>query len=327
MGATHRFIIASLRHFVTASFIIAGTVAAQPYPSKPVRLIIPSSPGSGVDFVSRTVAPPLSTELGQQVVTDNRAGAGGSIAAELAAKAPANGYTLLMSTPSQVINAHLYKNMSPNLLGEFAPISLATSGQFVLIVHPSVQAKTVSQFVALAKAKPGALRYGSAGQGNVTHLAGELFKHAAGVDLLHVPYKGSGPALVDLIGGQIHAMFANMAAALPHIRSGKVNAIASTGPKRAAVAPELPTIAESGVAGYEVTGWFGLLAPKGTQRDVLAKLNGALIKVLRSPDTAERISREGLETVASTPAQFAAHLDAEGKRWAKAVEISGAKAN
>jgi tripartite-type tricarboxylate transporter receptor subunit TctC len=315
----------ALRCFAIAS-LVAGTAAAQPYPSKPVRLIIPSSPGSGVDFVSRTVAPPLSTELGQQVVTDNRAGAGGLVGAELAAKAPPNGYTLIMATPSQVINAHLHKNMSANLLGEFVPISLATSGQFVLIVNPSVPAKTLSAFIALAKSKPGELRYGSAGQGNITHLAGELFKNAAAVDLLHVPYKGSGPALVDLLGGQIHAMFANMAAGLPHIRSGKVHAIASTGPKRAAVTADLPTIAELGVR-YEVTGWFGLLAPKGTPREIVAKLNSAMVKVLRSQETSERLNRESLDVVASTSAQFATHLDAEGKRWARAIEISGAKAN
>lgn len=321
----------SLRHFVTASLaaaaLLAGPAAAQPYPSKPIRLIAPSSPGSGVDLVSRTLAPPLAAELGQQVVVDNRAGAGGNIGAEIAAKAAPNGYTLIMATPSQVINAHLYKNLSPNLLVEFAPISLATSGQFVLIVNPSVQAKTAAQFIALAKSKPGALHYGSAGQGNVTHLAGELFKHAAGVDLLHVPYKGSGPALIDLLGGQIQAMFANIAAALPHIKSGKVHAIASTGLKRAGVAPDLPTFAEAGVSGYEVTGWFGLLAPKGTPRDVLAKLHAVTVKVLRSPETAERMSREGLDPVGSTPAEFATHLESESKKWARAVQISGAKAN
>jgi tripartite-type tricarboxylate transporter receptor subunit TctC len=232
-----------------------------------------------------------------------------------------------MATPSQVINAHLYKNMSPNLLGEFTPISLATSGQFVLLVNPSVPARTAAQFIALARAKPGAIHYGSAGQGNVTHLAGELFKHAAGVDLTHVPYKGSGPALIDVLGGQIQAMFANIAAALPHIKSGKVHAIASTGLKRAGAAPDLPTFAEAGVIGYEVTGWFGLLAPKGTPREVLAKLHAATVKVLRSPDTAERMSREGLDPVGSTPAEFATYLEIEGKKWARAVQISGAKAN
>ena len=321
----------SLRHLITASLALwlvsAGSVFAQPYPNKPIRLIAPSSTGSGVDLVSRIVSIPLSAELGQQVVVDNRAGAGGNIGAEIAAKSAPNGYTLLMGTPSQVINAHLYKNLSPNLQNEFAPISLATSGVFVLIVNNSFPAKTTAQFVQLAKAKPGSISYGSAGQGNVTHLAGELFKHAAGVDLLHVPYKGSGPALVGLMGGQIQAMFANIAAANPHIRSGKVHAIATTGLKRAGVAPDVPMFAESGVSGYEVTAWFGLLAPKGTPREILAKLQSVTLKVLKSPETSERLSREGLDPVGSTPAEFARHLDSEAKKWANAVQISGAKAN
>jgi tripartite-type tricarboxylate transporter receptor subunit TctC len=322
---------AARRRLVTCSLVlcalIAGAAGAQPYPNKPIRLIAPSSPGSGVDLVSRTLAPPLSAELGQQVVVDNRAGAGGNIGAEIAAKAPPNGYTLIMATPSQVINAVIYKNLSLDLLGEFTPISLVTSGQFVLIVHPTVPAKTASQFIQLAKAKPGAISYASAGQGNVTHLAGELFKHAAGVDLFHVPYKGSGPALVALMGGQIQSQFANIAAALPHIRSGKVHAIASTGTKRASAAPELPTFAESGVSGYEVTGWFGLLAPRGTPPDAIAKVHAVTVKVLRAADTSERLSREGLEPVGTTSAEFTAYLRSEAKKWGQAVQISGAKAN
>jgi tripartite-type tricarboxylate transporter receptor subunit TctC len=320
----------ALRHLATSSLVlgaaIAGAAGAQPYPNKPIRLIAPSSPGSGVDFVSRLLAPPLGAEFGQQVVVDNRAGAGGNIGAEIAAKSAPNGYTLIMATPSQVINAILYKNLSHNLQAEFTPVTLATSGQFVLIVNPAVPAKTASQFIQLAKAKPGAISYASAGQGNVTHLAGELFKHAAGVDLFHVPYKGSGPALVALIGGQVQSQFANIAAALPHIRSGKVHAIASTGAKRASAAPDLPTFLESGVSGYEVTGWFGLLAPRGTPRDIVAKLHATTATLLRSAETSERLSREGLEAVGSTPAEFAAHLDAEAKKWARAVQISGAKA-
>src|SRR5918999_3653944 len=264
--------------------LIATAATAQPYPTRPIRLIAPSSAGSGVDLVSRTLATPLSAELGQQVVVDNRAGGGGVIGAEIAAKSPPNGYTLIMATPSQVINANLHKNMSPDLLAEFTPITLATSGQFVLIVNSSVQAKTPAQFVQIAKAKPGAIAYASAGQGNVTHLAGELFKHAAGVNLLHIPFKGSGPGLIGLMGGQVQAMFANMAAAISHIRAGKVQAIASTGMKRAGVTPDLPTFVESGLAGYEVTSWFGLCAPKGTPRDVIARLNAVTVKLLRSPD-------------------------------------------
>lgn len=301
--------------------------AAETWPTKPVRMIAPSSPGSGVDIVSRIVAQPLGAELGQQVVVDNRAGAGGNIGADIAAKSVPNGYTVIMSTPSQVINAVLYKNLSRDLLGEFAPISLVTSGQFVLIVHPSVAAKSLAQFVQLAKAKPGALHYASAGQGNVTHLAGELFKAAAGVDLTHVPYKGSGPAISEVMGGQVQSMFANIVAGLPAIRSGKVNALAVTGAKRSTAAPDIPTVAESGVPGYEVTGWFGMLAPKGTPREIVARLNAVTMKVLRLPETRERLSREGLDVVGSTPAEFATYLQGEARKWAKAVELSGAKAN
>jgi tripartite-type tricarboxylate transporter receptor subunit TctC len=308
------------------TFVAGGGAFAQAYPNRPIRLIAPSSAGSGVDFVSRIVAQPLSEELGQQVVVDNRAGAGGNIGAEMAAKALPNGYTLIMATPSQLINAILYKNLSRDLLGEFSPVTLATSGQFVLIVHPSVPANSVAQFIQLAKAKPGTLHYASGGNGNVTHLAGELFKSAAGVNLVHVPYKGSGPAITELMGGQVQAMFANIAVAMPAIRSGKVHALASSGAKRTSIAPDLPTIAESGVAGYEVASWFGLLAPKGTPREVVATLNRTAVKVLRSAETRERLAREGLDPVGSNPQEFAAYLQAEARMWAKAVEISGARA-
>ena len=305
--------------------LMANAATAQSYPTRPIRLIAPSSAGSGVDLVSRILATPLSAELGQQVVVDNRAGGGGLIGAEIAAKSPPNGYTLIMATPSQVINANLHKNMSPDLLAEFTPITLATSGQFVLIVNSSVQAKTPAQFIQIAKAKPGAIAYASAGQGNVTHLAGELFKHAAGVNLLHVPFKGSGPGLIGLMSGQVQAMFANMAAAISHIRAGKVQAIASTGAKRAGVTPDLPTFVESGLAGYEVTAWFGLCAPKGTPGDVIARLNAVTVKLLRSPDLAERLSRDALDPVGSAPGEFAAYLQGESKKWARAIQIAGAK--
>jgi tripartite-type tricarboxylate transporter receptor subunit TctC len=307
------------------ALVVGGNALGQGYPSKPIRLIAPSSPGSGVDIVARIVGQALTPELGQQVVIDNRAGAGGNIGAETVAKAVPNGYTLIMATPSQVINANLYKNLSRDLLGEFSPVTLATSGQFVLVVHTSVPVKSVADFVQLAKAKPGTLHYASAGNGNVTHLAGELFKSAAGVDLVHVPYKGSGPALTELMGGQVQCMFANIAAAMPAIRSGKVHALGSSGTKRTSIAPDLPTIAESGVKGYEVSGWFGMLAPKGTPRDVVGKLNAVTIKVLRSVETKERLAREGLDVVGSTPAEFAAYLQSEARKWAKAIEIAGVK--
>jgi tripartite-type tricarboxylate transporter receptor subunit TctC len=311
--------------FLLAAFTNAAS--AQSYPTKPIRLIAPSSPGSGVDIVSRIVAQPLGADLGQQVVVDNRAGAGGNIGADIAAKSAPNGYTLITCTPSQVINAILYKNLSRDLLAEFAPITLIGSGQFVLIVNHSVPAKSVQQLIQLAKAKPGALHYASAGQGNVTHLTAELFKATAGVDLTHVPYKGSGPALGELMGGQVQVMFANIVAAMPVIRSGKVQALGSTGAKRTSVAPEIPTLAESGVPGFEVTAWFGMLAPKATPRDIVMKLNAAVVKALKSADTRQRLGHEGLDAIGSTPAEFAAYLQAEAPKWAKAVEISGTRAN
>ena len=314
---------------IAITFLLAASAAyaAESYPTKPIRLIAPSSPGSGVDIVSRIIAIPLSADLGQQVVVDNRAGAGGNIGADIAAKSVPNGYTLLTCTPSQVINAVLYKNLSLDLQGEFAPISLIGSGQFILIANQSVPAKNVQQLIQLAKAKPGALHYASAGQGNVTHLTAELFKSTAGVNLTHVPYKGSGPALTEVMGGQVQVMFANIVAAMPVIRSGKVQALGATGSKRPGAAPEIPTIAESGLPGFEVTAWFGMLAPKATPRDIVAKVNATLVKALKSADTRQKLGHEGLDAIGSTSAEFATYLQGEAKKWAKAVEISGAKAN
>ena len=316
---------------ITAATILfsafAAAATAQSYPTKPIRLIAPSSPGSGVDIVSRIIAQPLSADLGQQVVVDNRAGAGGNIGADIAAKSAPNGYTIMTCTPSQVINAILYKNLSRDLQGEFAPISLIGSGQFILIANQSVPARNVKELIQLAKAKPGSLHYASAGQGNVTHLAGELFKAAAGVDLVHVPYKGSGPAMTEVMGGQVQVMFANIVAAMPIVRGGKVRALAATGAKRPGAAPEIPTVAESGVPGFEVTAWFGMLAPKATPRDIVNKLNATVVKALKSADTREKLGHEGLDAIGSSSAEFAAYLQTEARKWAKAVEISGAKAN
>lgn len=305
---------------------LAAPALAQQFPNRPIRLIAPSSTGSGVDLVSRMLAVPLSAELGQQIVVDNRAGAGGYIGADLAAKATPNGYTIIMGTPSQVINAAVYKNLSRNLQKEFAPISLATSGQYVLLVNNSVPAKTPAQFIALAKSKPGQIAYGSAGKGNVTHLTGELFQHAAGVKLLHVPFKGSGPGFVGIMGGEIQAMVANIAAAIPHMRAGKVHAIASTGAKRAGVAPDLPTFAESGLKDFEVASWFGLLAPQGTPREALARLHTATQKVLNVSAMREQLARQGLDPVGSSPTEFAAYLDREADKWERAVKIAAVQA-
>ena len=231
----------------------APVVMAQAYPAKPVRMIAASSPGSAVDIVARIVAQKLGEQLGQQVIVDNRAGAGGNLGAELAAKAAPDGYTLFMGTPAHAINTGLYRKLNYDLVRDFAPVSQVTSGQYVIVVHPSLPVKSVRELIALARAKPGQLNYASAGSGNATHLAGELFSSAARVKLVHVPYKGSGPALTDLVGGQVQLMFSNLTAALPQVKSGRIRALAVTGQTRAAAAPDLPTVIEAGVPGYVVT--------------------------------------------------------------------------
>lgn len=303
-----------------AGVLLAG---AQSYPTKPVRLIAPSSPGSGVDIVARIVAQKLSESLGQQVVVDNRAGAGANLGAEIAAKAAPDGYTLFMGTPAHAINAGLYRRLNYDIVKDFAPISLVTTGQYVLVVNPSLPAKNVKDLIALAKAKPGQLNYASAGSGNATHLAGELFKSLTKVNVVHVPYKGSGPALTDVIAGQVQFMFSNLTAALPHIKSGRLRALAVTGPRRTPTAPDIPTMIESGVPGYTVTSWFGVLAPAGATKEIVNRLNAELAKVMRSPDMKERLAGEGADPTSSSPAEFTAFLKTEIEKWGKVVKEAG----
>jgi len=301
--------------------------AAQSYPSRPVRLITPSSPGSGVDIVARIVGQKLSENLKQQVVIDNRAGAGANLGAEIAAKAAPDGYTLFMGTPAHAINPGLYRRLNYDIVRDFAPISLVTTGQYVLVVHPSVPAKIVKDLIALAKARPGQLNYASAGNGNATHLAAELFKSLTGVNIVHVPYKGSGPALTDLIGGQVHLMFSNLTAGLPHIKSGKLRALAVTGARRSPTAPDIPTVTESGVPGYTVTSWYGVLAPAATSQEIVNRLNGEIVKVMRLPDMKGRLAAEGAEPTSSTPAEFAAFIKTEIAKWGKVVKEAGISAD
>ncbi|HKA39908.1 MAG TPA: tripartite tricarboxylate transporter substrate binding protein [Burkholderiales bacterium] len=301
----------------------AAPAVSQQYPARAVRIIVASSPGSGVDIVSRILAQKLSGGLGQQVVVDNRAGAGANLGAEIAARAPADGYTLLMGTPAHVINVSLYSGLNYDVVRDFTPVSLVSTGQYVVIVHPSVPARTAQQLIALGKANPGALAFGSAGPGNSTHLAGELFNSMAGVQMLHVPYKGSGPALVDLMSGQLQVMFANITAGLPHIRTQRVRALAVTGPKRTPQAPELPTVAEAALPGYSVTSFFGVLAPAGTPAGVVAKLNAEVVKATQSRDVQASLAQEGAEAVGSSPEEFAAYIRAEIPRWTAAVKTAG----
>jgi tripartite-type tricarboxylate transporter receptor subunit TctC len=315
---TGRFLL-----FLLALAFAAPQALSQQYPARAVRIIVASSPGSGVDIVSRIMAQKLSAGLGQQVVVDNRAGAGANLGAEIAARSPADGYTLLMGTPAHVINVSLYSGLSYDVIRDFAPVSLVSTGQYVVIVHPSVPARTAKQLIALGKANPGALAFGSAGPGNSTHLAGELFNSMAGIQMLHVPYKGSGPALVDLMSGQLQVMFANITAGLPHIRTQRVRALAVTGPKRTPQAPDLPTVAETVLPGYSVTSFFGVLAPTGTPAGVIAKLNGEIVKAAHSADVQASLAHEGAEAVGSSPEEFAAYMRAEIPRWTAAVKTAG----
>jgi tripartite-type tricarboxylate transporter receptor subunit TctC len=305
--------------------LFALACAAQQYPSKPIRLIAGSSPGSGVDIVARIVAQKLGEQLGQQVVVDNRAGAGGNMGAELAAHAAPDGYTLVIGTPSQAINGALYRLPGYDLQRDFAPISQVTSGQYVIVVHPALGVKSVSELVAAAKAKPGKLNYASGGTGNVTHLAGELFKSMTGTDLLHVPYKGTTPALTDVIGGHAQVMFANLTSAMPGMKSGRLVGLAVTGEKRAAVQPQLPTVIESGVPGYTVISWFGVLAPARTPAAIVTRLHSELERAMRSADVRERLEADAAEPIATSPQQFAAFIKGEIAKWSRVVREAGIK--
>ena len=303
------------------------TTAAQPsagaYPAKAVRLILPSSPGSGVDIVGRFYAQKLSTQIKQQVVVENRTGAGANLGAEIAAKAPADGYTLFIGTPTHTINPSLYRRLNYDIQRDFAPISQISSGQYVAVTHPSLPVKTLQQLIALAKARPGQLNYSSAGTGNATHLASELFRSMAGINVVHVPYKGSGPALIDLVGGQMQFMFSNFTAALPHMKSGKLRALAVSGARRTPIAPDLPTVAEAGLIGYAVTSWFGLFAPTGTPQEIVARLNTETGIAMRAPDMRVRLAAEGADPVAGTPAELAALLKVEIAQWARVIRQAG----
>jgi tripartite-type tricarboxylate transporter receptor subunit TctC len=279
-----------------------------------------------VDIVARIFAQKLTAQLGQQVIVDNRAGAGANLGAEIAAKAPADGYTLFIATPAHAINSSLYSRLNYDLLRDFLPVSLITTGQYIVVLHPSVPAKTIKDLINLARARPGALSYASGGPGNATHLAVELFNTMAGTRMLHVPYKGSGPALVDMISGQVQVMFANLTAALPHMKSGRLRALATTGDKRSATVPKLPTVSESGLPGYVVTSYYGILVPAGTPKEIVTRLNAESVKAMAAPDMRERLAVEGADPTSTTPEQFTAFLRTEIDKWGKVVRAAQIKA-
>jgi tripartite-type tricarboxylate transporter receptor subunit TctC len=302
--------------------------AAQAYPAKPITIVVPFSAGGTTDILARIVGQAMSAELGQSVVIDNRAGAGGNIGAAIAAKAPADGYTLFMGTVgTHAINEALYKKMPFNPAKDFAPLTRVANVPNLLVANPKQPFKTVPELIAYAKAHPGEVNFGSSGSGSSIHLSGELFKSMAKVDMVHVPYKGSAPAVTDLLGNQIAIMFDNMPSAIQHVRAGKLRPIAVTTAKRSPELPDVPTIAEAGVPGYEATSWFGMFAVAGTPKPVLDKLHAALAKVLNQADVKKKIAEQGGEVVVDTPEQFAAFIQAETAKWGKVVKASGATAD
>ena len=304
-----------------ALLLAAGSAIAQKgnYPDKPIRFVVPFPPGGGTDIVARVMAQKLSEAFGQSVVVDNRPGAGGTIGAEIAAKSTPDGYTMIMVSGSYAVNAGLYK-LPYDPLNGIDTVSLVGTSPFIVALHPSVPAKNVKNLIALAKAKPGSINYASTGTGGITHMATELFRLMSNVNLMHIPYKGTGPALNDLIGGQVQMIFGAILATLPHVKSGKLKGIAVTGPKRSEALPEMPTVSESGLPGYEVTLWYGVWGPRGLPKEIVKRWNAELVKVLQSPDMKSRLANEGLEAVGSTPDEFRAHLKREVAKWAKVIK-------
>lgn len=319
MKALHRCL---LLLFVACAF---SNVQAQSYPNKTVRLVIPYPPGGGTDIIGRTVAQKLTDVFGQQVIVDNRGGAGGTIGTEVVAKSPADGYTLLMVPTSHVINPSIYRKLSYDTVKDFTPITLAASATIVLASHPSLPVKSVKELIAFAKAKPGQVNFGSAGNGTVFHLTGELFKRQAGIDMVHIPFKGGGPTVANLAGGQVSLAFETMLALSPHIKAGKVRGLAVTGAQRSSVMPELPTIAELGFPGIVAENWYGFYVPAGTPQPVINRLNSEIVKILQQPDVKKRFQDLGTETVGSTPAELSDFINKEIAKWSKTAKEAGAR--
>ncbi|MEP7056994.1 MAG: tripartite tricarboxylate transporter substrate binding protein [Caldimonas sp.] len=317
---------------ILASLIVASaSIAAQAqpaapgaYPAKSVKVIVPYPPGGPTDIVARVVFQQVSDAMGQQFVIENRPGAGGNIGAEAVARSPADGYTLLVATTAHAINMSLFKSLNYHVIKDFTPVTLLTQGPLVLVATPGFPPNNVRELIALAKAKPETLNFASSGNGQSTHLSGELFNTMAGIKLSHVPYKGSAPALTDVVAGQVPLMFDTMLSAMPFVRSGKLKALAVTSLARSPAAPEIPTIAESGLPGYEVFAWNGLVAPAGTPKAVIAQLSEELRKAMQVPQVREKFSVQGFAASWDTPEQFGSFLRAEVDKWTKTVKASGA---
>jgi len=319
-----------LKQLIIVLFAVACSIAlpavAQPYPSKPIRLLVPFPPGGSVDLVARMVAPKLSESLGQQIVIDNRSGASGNIAAELVARAAPDGYTLMVHTIPLVANTFLSR-VPYDVLKDFAPVSLLSSSPSMLVVHPSLPVHSVRELLALARARPGALNYGSAGVGTNPHIAGELFNYLGKVNIVVVQFKGGGPALIAAMSGEVGIAFTNLSETSVYVKAGRLRALGVSSTTRAAVMPDVPTIAEAGLPGYEFTTWHGMLAPQGTPRAIVALLSERLTQTMRSPDQAKLFEQRGLDIIASSPEEFSAHLKKELEKWGKVIKERGMKAD
>jgi tripartite-type tricarboxylate transporter receptor subunit TctC len=315
------------RIVLLAAFLSAfsGHALAQSWPSKPIRYVVPFPPAGATDITARIMADKISGPLGQPVVVENRPGAAGNVGSEFVAKSAPDGYTILQLTVAQSISATLYAKLNYDLEKDLAPAAMVALVPNVMIVHPSVPANSVAEFIALAKAKPGKINFASSGSGTSIHMSAEMFKMLTGVNIVHIPYKGSGPALADLIGGQVDVMFDNLTSSIGHIRSGRLRALAITSATRYPELPELPTMQEAGVPGYEATAWFGIVVPKGTPRDVIARINGEVNKALAQPDVKEKLAQQGALARAWTPEQFGDFIHNEVVKWGKVVKASGAK--
>jgi tripartite-type tricarboxylate transporter receptor subunit TctC len=297
------------------------------WPTRPIRFILPFPPGGGTDILGRLIAERLSANLGQPVVTENRGGAGGNVGAEAAAKSASDGYTIVLVAPSLAISPTLYSKLNYDPVKDFAPISLVATVPNVMITQASLPVQTLQDFIAFARSKPGALNFGSGGAGTSNHLAGELFNIVTGVKLVHVPYKGVNLAMQDVLAGNVHLVFIGIPAAAPHIKAGRLRALAIVAPQRSSALPEVPTVAEAGLRDFEVTTWYGVLAPAGTPRPVVTRLNSELVKIMNSPELKERLAATGTEPLTSTPEEFAAYIKREIAKWGEVIHKAGVKAD
>ncbi len=311
--------------WLAASFAALPAADAQPYPSKPIRFVVPFPAGGIADVMARVIGQKLNDAWNQPVVVENRAGAGGNIGAEIVARSPPDGYTLIMgSIGTHSVNVSLFSRLPFDPVRDFAPVALVIKADGLLVLHPSVPAKTVKELIALARARPGQLAYATAGNGTASHLAGELFKSMAKVDIVPIPYKGNVPAITDLLGGQTSMLFATMPTVLPQVKAGRLRALAVTGAQRSPAAPDVPAMAET-LPGFEVTNWIGVFAPAGTPADIVARLNAEIMRIMRLPEVQSRLANEGAKFTPTTPGEFAAFVQSEITKWGKVIRASGAR--